>query len=150
MLSPDLASILCYLCSLRRYWSVLCWNPCQLFQVSKTRDVFGQNLYFDFAELCPFRKIIGNAIDFILFCKKMNRKRINNGFGTKIEIENIQLFWNNLLASLLKWHSDFADEIWFLLATASIFKAFCKLIRGAATECYFLSNATGWTNPKSL
>ena len=44
MLSPDLASILCYLCSLRRYWSVLCWNPCQLFQVSETRDVFGRNM----------------------------------------------------------------------------------------------------------
>ena len=34
--------------------------------------------------------------------QKKNRKKekkINNGFGTKIEIENIQLFWNNLLAT---------------------------------------------------
>ena len=26
---------------------------------------------------------------------------MDNGFGAKIEIVNIQLFWNNLLASLL-------------------------------------------------
>ena len=100
MLSPNPVFILCYLCTLRRYWSFFVWtlDSCSMFLKHVTFSI--DTWYFDFAELCPFCKIIGNAIDFILFCKKMNRKRINNGFGTKIEIENIQLFWHNLLASL--------------------------------------------------
>ena len=54
----------------------------------------------DFAELRSFRKTIRNAINFRLILKR-NQKRIDNSFGTKIEIKNIQLFSNNLLASLL-------------------------------------------------
>ena len=43
------------------------------------------------------------------FFEKKNRKSINNGFGIKIEIENIQLFRNNLFASLID--NIFYEEI---------------------------------------
>ena len=100
MLNPNLACILRYLCTLRRYWSffVGTLDSCSTFLKHVTFSI--ETWYFDFAELHPLREKIGNAIDFILSCREMNRKRINDGFGTKIEIENIQLFWNNLLASL--------------------------------------------------
>ena len=62
----------------------------------------------DFAELRSFRKTIGNAINFRLILKR-NQKRIDNCFRTKIEIKNIQLFSNNLLASLLLSQHNLMD-----------------------------------------
>ena len=47
-------------------------------------------------------------------CKrKSDKKTIENGFETKIKIKNIYsvIVLKHLLASLPKWHSDFADEI---------------------------------------
>ena len=45
----------------------------------------------DFTGLHHFRK--QSEVQQILDCfEKKNQKRIDNGFGTKIEIENIQLF----------------------------------------------------------
>ena len=62
----------------------------------------------DFTELRSFRKTIGNAINCRLILKR-NQKRIDNCFRTKIEIKNIQLFSNNLLASLLLSQHNLMD-----------------------------------------
>ena len=116
MLSPNLASIVCYLCSLMRELVILCWNPWQLFQVSET-PLFWSKL--------------GSPISqtYALFAN--NRKcngweRINNGFGTKIEIENIQLFWNNLLASLVDTYCSSYQEK-NLAPLAIYFTASCNM-----------------------
>ena len=67
---------------------ILYQNPWQFVPVSETKQ----------SELCPRHK--QSNMQYILDSYKKIEKRINDGFETRIEIENIQLFWNNLLASL--------------------------------------------------
>ena len=108
MPSQNLASNLCYLCSLRRYWSFLARTLDSCSRFLKNATFLVETRQSDFTELSIFSQTIWNAIDFRFFWEK-KRKRINNGFGTKIEIENIYLFWNNLhsisivLASLVSF-----------------------------------------------
>ena len=97
MLSPNLASILCYLCSLMRCWSFFVGTLDRCSRFLKHVTFLLETRQSNFAELCPFRR--QSEMQKILDSfEKKNRKRINNGFATKVE--SIQLFWNNLLASL--------------------------------------------------
>ena len=90
MLSPNLASILGFF--------VVTLDSCSRFLTHATFLV--ETRQSDFTELRPFCK--QSEMQYILDSfEKKSRKRINNGFGTKIQIKNIQLFWNNLLASLV-------------------------------------------------
>ena len=57
------------------------------------RQVFGQNQAVRFARITPLSQTIKNLINFLpIILEKRLGKRINNGFGTQIEIEIIQLF----------------------------------------------------------
>ena len=91
--------ILGYLCSLSRYWSFFVGTLDSCSRLLKHFTFLVETRQSDFAELNPFRKQSEMQTILDSFGKK-NWKRIDNGFGTKIKIENIQLFWNNLLESL--------------------------------------------------
>ena len=79
---------------------ILYWNPWQLIQGFLNVSQFLSKLGSPFYRITPFSQNNRNAINFRSFFKK-NYKRIDNCLGTKMEIENIQLFRNNQLANLL-------------------------------------------------
>ena len=76
---------------LKEVSAILYRNPWQVVPVSETKQS-------DLSELRPRHK--QSNMQYILDSYKKIEKRIYDGFETRIEIENIQLFWNNLLASL--------------------------------------------------
>ena len=100
MLSPNIASILCYHCSLGGYWSFFVETLDSCSRFLKHIMFLVETRQSDFAELRPFRRQSETQWILDSFEERI-KKRIHSGFGTKIEIENIfNLFWNNLLASL--------------------------------------------------
>ena len=77
---------------------ILCRNLWQLNRFLKHVLSFVKTRQPDFAELRPFCKTIGNAINFRLFFKKRIKKNWQL-FGELNRNQNF--FWNNQLASLL-------------------------------------------------
>ena len=101
MLSPNLAYILGYLWSWKRFRSLLVGthdSSCWFLEYVK---FLVYNRQSGFPELHSYRKHskIQSILDYV---EKMIGKRINNGFGNKIE--NIQLFCNNLSARVMKFN----------------------------------------------
>ena len=91
MLNLNMACILCYLNYVRRYWSFFVGTLDSCSRFLKHVTFLVKTRQYDFAELRPLCK--QSEMQQILDSfEKKNRKRINNGFGIKIEIENIQLF----------------------------------------------------------
>ena len=82
------------LCSLRRYWS---------FFVG-TLDSFSRflkHIMFLVETRQSFLQIIGNTINFIFF-RKTDSKKNKQWFWDQNRNQKYKLFWNNLLASLLR------------------------------------------------
>ena len=88
----NLASILFYLFSLWRYWSFFVGTLDSCSRFLKHITFLVKTKHYNFAELRPFCKQLEMLSILDSLEKKKNPKIINNGFGTKIEIENIQLF----------------------------------------------------------
>ena len=94
MLSPNLACISGY----QRVSIILCWNSIWWFL--KHVKFLVETRHSDFPELrpCHEQSEMPKILDSF---EKKNRRKIDNGFGTIIEDENIQLFRKNQLASLV-------------------------------------------------
>ena len=108
MPSPNLASVLCYLCSLRRYWSFLARTLDSCSRFLKNATFLVETRQSDFTELSIFSQTIWNAIDFRFFWKKETKKN-KQWFWNQNRNWKYLIVWNNLhsisivLASLVSF-----------------------------------------------